>query len=171
MSRLKAFVTGGSGFVGVHVVRALLERGHRVRCLVRTSSVRDNLAGLDVDAFTGDLQDADSIRRGVEGCDAIFHCAADYRLYVRDPAPMYATNVEGTRNVMQAAADRGVSRVVYTSSVGALGLLPGGQPADETVPVTLDEMVGHYKRSKFLAERVAEEWAARPSTTRAAATS
>jgi dihydroflavonol-4-reductase len=109
----------------------------------------------------GDLRDADSLRRAVGGCEQVYHCAADYRFYSPDPRELYDSNVEGTRNVMQAAFERGVSRVVYTSSVGALGLNQDGSPADETTPVTIDDMVGHYKRSKFLAERVAEQWAAK----------
>jgi len=158
---MRAFVTGATGFVGSHLVRALLERGDRAVCLVRDDSPRRNLEGLDVRTVVGDLRDADSLRRGIDGCDTVFHCAADYRLYVPDPREMYASNVDGTRNVMQAASDCGVGRVVYTSTVGALGLRRGGEPADENCPVSVDDMVGHYKRSKFLAERVAEEWAGR----------
>ncbi len=158
---MKAFLTGATGFVGGHLLAALLEGGAEVRCLVRATSPRRNLAGRDVDVATGDLRDYDGLRRALEGCDAVFHCAADYRLYTRRPEEMYASNVAGTRNVLRAAADAGVSRVVYTSSVGALGLEPGGGAASETTPVTIDDMVGHYKRSKFLAERVAEEWAAK----------
>lgn len=158
---MRAFVTGATGFIGAHIARALLERGGRVRCLVRGSSPGTNLDGLDVETVRGDLTDIDSLRRGIEGCEAVYHCAADYRLWVPDPQVMYAVNVEGTRNVMQAAADLDVGRVVYTSTVGALGLHADGRPADETTPVWLDDMVGHYKRSKFLAERVAEEWVGR----------
>lgn len=158
---MRAFVTGGSGFVGGHLVRVLIEHGAEVRCLARAAGTPGNLAGLDVEIVVGDLRDAASIRRGVQGCDTVFHCAADYRLYVRDPALMYGSNVDGTRNVLQAAGDCNVERVVYTSTVGALGLRPGGRPADETTPVAVGDMVGHYKKSKFLAERVAEEWAGR----------
>jgi dihydroflavonol-4-reductase len=155
---MRAFVTGASGFVGAHLARVLARRGCEVRCLVRRSSPRDNLTGLDVEPVEGDLTDAASLRRGIEGCDVVYHCAADYRLYVPEPREMYDANVEGTRNVMQAAADCGVGRVVYTSTVGALGLDPSGAAADERVPVALGDMIGHYKRSKFLAERVADEW-------------
>jgi dihydroflavonol-4-reductase len=157
----RAFVTGATGFVGSHLARALLERGVEVRCLVRDSSPRDNLTGLGVTTATGDLRDLDSLRRGIDGCDAAFHCAADYRLFVPDPESMYASNVEGTRNVMRAAADCGVERLVYTSTVGALGIDPSGKPADERTPVRFENMIGHYKKSKFLAERLAEEWAGR----------
>jgi dihydroflavonol-4-reductase len=158
---MRAFVTGGSGFVGGHLVRALLASGARVRCLVRESSRLDNLQALSVEIAFGDLRDEKSIRSSLDGIEVVFHCAADYRLYVPRPEEMYASNVEGTRNLLQAAADRGVRRVVYTSTVGALGLNHSGRPADETTPVRLRDMVGHYKRSKFLAERVAEEWAGR----------
>jgi dihydroflavonol-4-reductase len=140
---------------------ALLDEGAEVRCLVRSSSSRRNLEGSEAaEVVTGDLRDPSSVARALEGCDTVFHCAADYRLFVRDPQEMYRSNVDGTRNVLRAAADAGVSKVVYTSSVGALGLNADGSPADETVPVTLEDMLGHYKRSKFLAERVADEFAA-----------
>lgn len=156
---MKTLVTGGSGFVGCHVVRSLLARGAEVRCLVRPASRLDNLEGLDVEIVYGDLRDRASLERAAAGCDAVYHCAADYRLYARDPRELYASNVDGTENVLAAAAEAGVARVVYTSSVGALALHPDGTPADETVPVALEDMIGHYKRSKFLAERVAEKWA------------
>jgi dihydroflavonol-4-reductase len=157
----RALVTGGTGFVGGHVVRALLEHAVDVTCLVRRTSPGLALDGLPVRRAVGDLTDLDSLRRGMENADTVFHCAADYRLYVESPAAMYASNVDGTRNVMQAAAERGVERVVHTSSVGTLGLHPGGRPGDETTPVELGDMQVPYKRSKFLAERVAEEWAGR----------
>ena len=159
---MRALLTGASGFVGSHVRSALADRGAEVRCLVRASSPRTNLEGLDeAELVVGDLRDRESLVRAIEGCDTLFHCAADYRLYVREPEQMYASNVQGTRNVLRAAAEAGVDRVVYTSSVGALGLHADGTPADEATPVTIDDMVGHYKRSKYLAERVAEEWAER----------
>lgn len=158
---MQAFVTGATGFVGSHLAQALLERGDRVTCLVRESSPRLNLRDLAVETAVGDLRDLDSLRRAMQGADVVFHCAADYRLFVPDPAAMYASNVDGTRNILQAASDLGVERVVYTSTVGALGHEPSGAPANEDTPVSLDDMVGHYKRSKFLAERVAEEWAGR----------
>ncbi|MEE2775178.1 MAG: hopanoid-associated sugar epimerase [Acidobacteriota bacterium] len=154
---MTVLVTGGTGFVGAHLVRALLERGDRVRCLVRRESRRDNLDHLDVALAEGDLRDTDSLRRAVAGCESLYHCAADYRLWVRDPAELYDANVEGTRRLLTAAREAGVEKVVYTSSVGALGLEPDGSPANEDTPVSLEKMIGHYKRSKFLAERVVEE--------------
>jgi dihydroflavonol-4-reductase len=154
-------VTGGTGFVGAHVVRALLARGEDVRCLVRATSASANLDGLEVERVVGDLRDAPSLRAALRGVRVLYHCAADYRLYARDPRELYRSNVEGTRAILAAAAEEGVERVVYTSSVGALGLAPGEGVADETTPVTLERMIGHYKRSKFLAEREAEAWAAR----------
>lgn len=158
LSRI-SLLTGGTGFVGAHLARALVRRGDRVRCLVRTGSRLDNLEGLDVELVLGDLQDPASLRRATAGCRQVFHCAADYRLWAPDPAEIYETNVQGTCNVLEAAAEAG-ARTVYTSSVGALGLHPDGSPADETTPVSLDDMIGHYKRSKFLAEREAERAAA-----------
>ena len=158
---MKALLTGASGFIGGHVLRALLEAGAEVRCLVRDSSPRRNLEGQPVEIADGDLRDAEALRRAAAGCDSVYHCAADYRFYAMDSRELYDSNVEGTRNVMRAAAAAGVAKVVYTSSVGALGLHADGSPADETTPVSLADMVGHYKRSKYLAERVAEQWAAK----------
>jgi dihydroflavonol-4-reductase len=157
---MDVLLTGGTGFVGGHLARALVEGGARVRCLVRPTSSRETLDGLDVEIVAGDLTDRGSLERAVRGCDVVYHCAADYRLYVPDPARMYAANVEGTENLMRAAADANVRRIVYTSTVGTLGRGADGAPADETTPVTLDEMSGHYKKSKFLAERAVERWAA-----------
>jgi len=152
MSVTKALVTGATGFVGAAVARRLLEAGSAVRVLARPNADRRNLAGLDVEPVTGDLTDAASLADAVRGCDAVFHVAADYRLWVRDPAPMFAANVEGTKNLMLAALDAGVARVVYTSSVAVLGLNADGTPSHEATPSTLDDMIGPYKRSKFLAE-------------------
>ncbi|MBV8200736.1 MAG: NAD-dependent epimerase/dehydratase family protein [Acidobacteria bacterium] len=164
-SRSRTLVTGGTGFVGAHLVRALLGRGAAVRCLVRPAGPPgrrvDLLAGLPVEIAAGDLRDPASLRAAVAGCDAVYHCAADYRLFTPDPAEMIAANVTGTDNLLAACAAAGVSRVVYTSSVGALGLAASGKVADERTPVTLDAMIGPYKRSKYQAERVAEQWAAR----------
>ena len=157
---MKAFVTGATGFVGWHLVEALRARGDEVRCLVRPSS-RLRLPGGDLHPVLGDITDLEKVREGVKGADVVFHCAADYRLYVDNPPAMYAANVEGTRNVLRASYDSGVSRVVYTSTVGALGSRPDSSPADESTPVGFSDMVGHYKKSKFLAERVAEEWASK----------
>lgn len=154
-----ALVTGATGFVGAHVARALLERGLAVRCLVRPSADRANLAGLDVEVVRGDLLDPASLRRAASGCDLLFHCAADYRLWARNPATLIATNVEGTRNALAAAAEAGVRRTVHTSSVGALGLPRDESAADEDTPVREGDLVGPYKRSKFLAEREALRFA------------
>ncbi|MEE9473398.1 MAG: NAD-dependent epimerase/dehydratase family protein, partial [Acidimicrobiia bacterium] len=155
------FLTGATGFIGGHLLKALVTEGATVRCLVRKSSSRRNLKGLPLEEVEADLRAPDSLREAMKGCDLVFHCAADYRLYARDSNELYDTNVEGTRNVLRIAADSGVRRVVYTSSVGALGLHPDGRPANETTPVSLKDMVGHYKRIKFLAERVADEWVAK----------
>lgn len=158
---MTALVTGGTGFVGAHVVRALLARGEdRVRCLARPGGDRSNLEGCDVEIVEGDLRDQTSLRTACAGCGEVYHCAADYRLFVRRPRDIYASNVDGTRNLLAAAAEAGAERIVYTSSVGALGLVRGGLPATETTPVSVSAMVGHYKRSKYLAERVAVEAAA-----------
>jgi dihydroflavonol-4-reductase len=157
----RALVTGGSGFVGGHLVRALVERGVEVSCLVREASPRANLEGLPVRPVVGDLRDPASYAGALGGIDTLFHCAADYRLYVPDPPSMYASNVGGTEEILRAAAEAGVERVVYTSTVGALGHSRDGSPADESTPVRLEDMVGHYKRSKFLAEQAALGWAAK----------
>lgn len=154
-------VTGGTGFVGAHVVRALLAKGLPVRCLVRPGSRRANLEGLAVEVAEGDLTDGPSLARALRGVSTLYHVAADYRLWTRNPDELYRVNAGGTGNILAAAATEGVSRVVYTSSVGALGLTENGSPADETTPVSRDEVVGHYKKSKYDAERVAESWAAK----------
>jgi dihydroflavonol-4-reductase len=155
---MSILVTGGTGFLGAHIVRALVRRGEGPKCLVRPSSDPRNLDGLPVEIVRGDLCDAASLRRAMDGVATIYHCAADYRLYARDPREIYRSNVEGTENILRAAADARVERVVYTSSVGALGLARNGRPADEDTPVAAQDMLGHYKRSKYQAERVAEEW-------------
>lgn len=144
-------VTGASGFLGWHVASLLVERGMRVRALARRAeSIRD----LDVEIVAGDLRNPESLERAVAGCGAVFHVAADYRLWVREPREMYQANVEGTRTLLEAARANGVERFVYTSTVGCIGFIPGGL-GDETTPVRLEEMTGHYKRSKFLAEQEA----------------
>ncbi|MFL6213913.1 MAG: hopanoid-associated sugar epimerase [Blastocatellia bacterium] len=158
---MKALVTGGTGFVGSHLVRRLLERNWQVRCLVRAASRLDNLNELPVEFATGDLRDGDSIKRAVRGATVVYHCAADYRLWCADPREMYESNVSGSRNVMQAALDERVERIVYTSTVGALGLNDDGTPANEETPVSIEDMIGHYKRSKFLAEEEVRGFAAR----------
>jgi dihydroflavonol-4-reductase len=150
-------LTGATGFVGSAVARTLAARGHRLRLLVRRTSDRSNLAGLDAELVEGDLTDAASVARAVAGCRFVLHVAADYRLWVPDAAAMLAANVEGTRTMMRAAMAAGLERVVYCSSVAALGLNADGSPADETTPVTEADMIGAYKRSKFLAERAVME--------------
>jgi dihydroflavonol-4-reductase len=146
-------LTGATGFVGSAVARTLAARGHRLRLLVRRASDRSNLAGLDAELTEGDLTDAASVAQAVAGCRFVLHVAADYRLWVPDAAAMLAANVEGTRTVMRAAMAAGVERVVYCSSVAALGLNADSSPADESTPVTEASMIGAYKRSKYLAER------------------
>ncbi len=148
-------VTGATGFLGWHIARLLSERGYKVRALARPGS---RLRELDVERVEGDLRDAASVERAAAGCGLIFHAAADYRLWARDRAEMFRSNVEGTRNVLEAALREGAERVVYTSTVGCIGIPPGGE-GDETTPVSEAEMAGDYKRSKFQAERVALEYA------------
>ncbi len=146
-------VTGATGFVGSHVARRLVQRGERVRVLVRPSSPRRNLEGLEAEVVQGDLNDPESLRRAVAGCRKIYHVAADYRLWARDSRELYRANVGGTRSLIAACRQEGVERMVYTSTVGTLGFAPDGSPANEETPVSLEQMIGHYKRSKFLAER------------------
>lgn len=146
-------VTGATGFVGSAVVRTLLEAGQRVRALVRATSRLDNLRGLDVETVTGDLCAPESLEAAVQGCRGVFHVAADYRMWVRRPSELYATNVRGSRNLLLAAGRAGVQRVVYTSSVATLGTTADGSPADEETAASYADMIGDYKRSKFLAER------------------
>src|SRR5216684_6241615 len=149
-----AFVTGATGFVGSHVARALAENGADLLLFVRANSNLKNVQDLKADLFTGDLRDPASLEKGIAGCDAIFHVAADYRLWVRDPDEMYLANVEGTRAILGAARKNGVRRVVYTSSVATIGFKRNGCPANEDSPVSLPDMIGHYKRSKFMAEQL-----------------
>jgi dihydroflavonol-4-reductase len=148
-------VTGATGFLGWHVANKLLARGERVRALVRTTSRVRELGG---EVVTGDLRDSESLERAVEGCAVVYHVAADYRLWAKDPSELYRSNVEGTRNLLTAARDAGVERVVYTSTVGCIGI-PRDRPGDESSEVCLEEMAGAYKRSKFQAEQVAMEFA------------
>ena len=158
-----AFVTGATGFLGSHVARVLAEQGASLRLLVRANSNTKNIADLKADLVTGDLRDPSSFEKAIAGCDAVFHVAADYRLWVRDPEEMYRSNVEGTRAILEAARKGNVRRVVYTSSVATMGFTTSGAPADEDSPVSLANMIGPYKRSKFMAEQVAIE-AARNGT-------
>ncbi len=152
-----SLVTGGTGFVGAHLVQALLRRGDRVRVLARPSSDRSLLSAFPVEWYEGDLLQVDSLRQAVSGCQRVFHCAADYRLFAKDPKPMYLANVEGTRNMLAVSRDAGVGRVVVTSSVAALGLPEAGSVSHEGSRTTLERVIGHYKRSKFLAQEVALE--------------
>ncbi|HZI56782.1 MAG TPA: hopanoid-associated sugar epimerase [Verrucomicrobiae bacterium] len=154
---MKAFITGATGFVGSHVARALAARGADLRLLVRSTSRTDNIADLQAEVATGDLRDPESLKKAMTGCDFVFHVAADYRLWVRDPEQMYRSNVEGTRAIIRAAQESGVQRVIYTSSVATMGFTREGHIAREDSPVSLREMVGHYKRSKFMAEQIALE--------------
>jgi dihydroflavonol-4-reductase len=173
---VKAFVTGATGFLGSHVARALAAQGAELRLLVRASSDLRNIADLNAEQALGDLRDPASIEKALSGCEVVFHVAADYRLWVRDPQEMYRSNVEGTRALLKAARKQGVRRVVYTSSVATMGFGPNGHAAelrsawtdegarphtgtvaDEDSPVALADMIGHYKRSKFMAEQVAFE--------------
>src|SRR6201997_5680732 len=152
-----AFVTGATGFLGSHVARVLSEQGAELRLLVGPTSNLKNLEGLKAESATGDLRDAASLEKAMAGCATVFHVAADYRLWVRDPAEMYRSNVGGTRAILEAARRNGVRRVVYTSSVGTIGFTSDGKPADEDSAVSLADMIGHYKRSKFMAEQIALE--------------
>ncbi len=173
---MKAFVTGATGFLGSHVARALAAQGAELRLLVRASSDLRNIADLNAEQALGDLRDPASIEKALSGCEVVFHVAADYRLWVRDPQEMYRSNVEGTRALLKAARKQGVRRVVYTSSVATMGFGPNGHAAElrsawtgegarphtgtvanEDSPVALADMIGHYKRSKFMAEQVAFE--------------
>ena len=149
-------VTGATGFVGSAVARKLIAAGHEVRVLVRAGSDRRNLAGLDAAPVVGSLDEPATLGPALKGCEALFHVAADYRLWVPEPAKMYRTNVDGTVALMEAALAAGVGRIVHTSSVATLGLLPGGADADEATPVTIEQMVGPYKRSKFLSEEAVQ---------------
>ncbi len=152
-----AFVTGATGFLGSHVARVLADNGADMRLLVRSSSNLRNIEGLRADRVLGDLRDPASLDKAMAGCDVVFHVAADYRLWVRDPDEMYRSNVEGTRAILEAARKNGVRRVVYTSSVATIGFKRNGCPANEDSPVSLPDMIGHYKRSKFMAEQLALE--------------
>jgi len=159
---MTALVTGATGFVGCHVARQLAAHGEKMRLLVRASSRRDNIEALDsrlVEVVCGDLTDAASLRDALHGCDTLYHVAADYRLWSKDPQELYRANVDGTRSLLQAAGDAGVTKIVYTSTVGALGIPHDGTPGTESTPVSEADMIGHYKRSKYLAEQEALRFA------------
>lgn len=153
---MTVFVTGASGFVGAAVVRALLARGEDVRALVRPGRPGPNLDSIIIEHVTGDLRDVPAFAAQLRGCTALYHIAADYRLWARNPKDLYDTNVDGTENLIRTAAEVGVARIVYTSSVAVLGLNADGTPSNEDAPVALRDMVGHYKRSKFLAEQAVQ---------------
>lgn len=150
---MKVFLTGATGFVGYHVARALAAEGARLRMLVRRSSHLDNLEGIDGETEVGDLARPESLASAIEGCDAVVHVAADYRLWIRDSASMYRVNVDGTRDLLRLAREAHVPRFVYTSSVATMNFRADGIVVNEDTPVSLGNMVGHYKRSKFMAEQ------------------
>ncbi|MHB1673287.1 MAG: hopanoid-associated sugar epimerase [Acidobacteriaceae bacterium] len=154
---MRIFLTGATGFVGSHVAQSLHAAGADMRLLTRKTSRTEHLEGLNAELVTGDLLQPENLRSAITGCDALVHVAADYRLWVPDPKTMYAANVEGTRALLRLARETGVGRVVYTSSVATMGFRSDGSVVDEETPVSIENMVGHYKRSKFLAEREAIE--------------
>ena len=158
---MKVLVTGGTGFIGSSIVRALLLAGHDVRALVREGADTRNLAGLDIERVTGDITDPESLTAAIRGCTHVFHAAALYSFWVTQPGLIERVNVGGTRNVLQAALDAGVERVVYTSSVAALAVPSRDRPVDEATPVDPSAIIGAYKRSKYAAEQVALEYAAK----------
>ena len=155
---MQCLITGATGFVGSAVVRAALRDGWQVRVTRRGASDMRALEGLEIETVTVDLSNTAALIQAMTGCDAVFHVAADYRLWAADPDELYENNVEGTRRICEAALAAGVTRVVYTSSVATLGIPKDGSPGDETTPVGLADMIGHYKRSKYLAEEVAREY-------------
>lgn len=157
---MRALVTGATGFVGGMVARELVRARHEVRLLVRPSADRRNVHDLPVEIYHGDVRDLDSLRRAVSGCAQVYHVAAVYKLWVRHKREIYESNVTGTENVLKIARESGVEKVVYTSSVATLGLPADGTPGNEETPVSLDDMIGHYKRSKFMAEQIALRYAA-----------
>ncbi len=154
---MTTLVTGATGFVGSVVARLLLEKGESVRVLARPNSNRRNLENLEVEVVEGDLNEPASLKKAVKSCNALYHVAADYRLWIPKPDEIYNTNVKGSHSLLLAAADAGVERMVYTSSVATLGINPDGTPSNENTPVSLEKMIGHYKRSKFLAEQTVQE--------------
>jgi len=154
---MKTLITGATGFVGSAVLRELLKKEHQIKALVRQSSVLDNLKNLDVEIVYGDLKDKDSLKRCLKDCKHLFHVAADYRLWVPKAKEIYENNVNGTENLMVEALNLGIEKIVYTSSVAVLGKSIEGDIADEKTPVNIDQMIGHYKKSKYLAEEKVKE--------------
>jgi dihydroflavonol-4-reductase len=152
---MKVFLTGATGFVGSHVARAYVAEGAELRLLTRATSNRAAIENLKADLVVGDLRQPESLRTALRGCDALVHVAADYRLWVRDPKEMYAANIDGTRELLRIAREEGVAKVVYTSSVATMGFRGDGSIVDESTPVSLKDMIGVYKRSKFLGEQEA----------------
>jgi dihydroflavonol-4-reductase len=152
---MKVFLTGATGFVGSHVARVYADAGAELRLLTRSSSNLKAIEGMNAEVVVGDLLHPEGLRSAIQGCDAVVHVAADYRLWVRDPKAMYAANVDGTRKLLRIASELGVAKVVYTSSVATMGFKADGTIVNEDSPVSLDDMIGHYKRSKFLAEQEA----------------
>ena len=152
---MKVFLTGATGFVGSHVARAYAAQGAELRLLTRATSNRAAIEGLSADLVVGDLRNPSLLRTGLRGCDALVHVAADYRLWVRNPKEMYEANVDGTRELLKLAREEGVAKVVYTSSVATMGFKTDGSIVDESTPVSLKDMIGPYKRSKFMAEQEA----------------
>lgn len=150
---MKALVTGATGFVGAAVVRVLIKAGMDVRVLARRDSDFTNLQPFKIDGAYGDLRDKESLRNALAGCQQLYHVAAHYALWARDPSIFYEVNVQGTKNLMEAARDTGTERIVYCSTIGAIGLPADGGPGTEDTPISLSQMAGHYKRSKFLAEQ------------------
>jgi dihydroflavonol-4-reductase len=154
-AKVRVFITGATGFVGGHVARRYAAEGASLRLLTRQTSRLDSLAGIDAEMVTGDLREPEKLRTALTGCDALVHVAADYRLWVRDPDQMFASNVTGTRELLRLAREVGIPRVVYTSSVSTMGFKTDGTIVNEDTPVALSDMIGHYKRSKFLGEQEA----------------
>lgn len=152
---MRVFITGATGFVGSHVARAYASQGASLRLLTRQTSRLDALSGMDAETVIGDLREPEKLRSALTGCDALVHVAADYRLWVRDPKQMYAANVDGTRELLKIAREVGIPRAVYTSSVATMGFKQDGSIVNEETPVSLADMIGHYKHSKFLGEQEA----------------
>src|SRR6185312_15367051 len=152
---MRVFLTGATGFVGSHVARAYAAAGADLRLLTRSTSSQKAIEGLNAEVVVGDLREPENLRTALRGCDALVHVAADYRLWVRDPKAMYAANVDGTRELLRIAREEGVAKAVYTSSVATMGFKADGTIVDEATPVSIADMIGHYKRSKFIAEQEA----------------